>query len=78
MIAASQQTLFIVSGSPSTAILGGGDQNTMLGIDRCGVVAASQPTNYIISGILDGQWLWNDNIPLSKYSLFNYPKFKYS
>ena len=31
--AASQQTLFIVSGSPSTAILGGGDQNTMLGME---------------------------------------------
>ena len=29
--AALQQTLFIVSGSPSNPMLGGGDQNAMLG-----------------------------------------------
>ena len=31
-VAASQQTFFIVSGSPSNIMLGGGDQNTMLGM----------------------------------------------
>ena len=30
--AASQQTLFIVSGSPSNPMLGGGDPNAVLGV----------------------------------------------
>ena len=45
VIAASQQTLFIVSGSPSNLMLGGGDLNALLGvIVVLGVNAASQQT----------------------------------
>ena len=49
--AASQQTYFIVSGSPSNIMLGGGNQNTVLGkIKSCGIDAALQQTYFIVSG----------------------------
>ena len=50
VIAALQQTLFIVSGSPSIPMLEGGDLNVMLGVIKVlGVNAASQQTLFIVS-----------------------------
>ena len=48
--AASQQTLFIVSGSPSNPILGEVNQMLSWGCNSPGVSAASQQTLFIVSG----------------------------
>ena len=48
--AASQQTLFIVSGSPSNPILGEVNQMLSWGYNSPGVSAASQQTLLIVSG----------------------------
>ena len=46
--AASQQTYFIVSGSPSNTMLGGGDQNTAWDVKSCRVNADALQQTYSI------------------------------
>ena len=56
--AASQQTYFIVSGSPSNPILGGGDQICFGCKESPRVDAASQQTYFIVSGSPSNPVLW--------------------
>ena len=48
--AASQQIYFIVSGSPSNTMLGGGDQINVWNVKSCVVDAVSQQTYFIVFG----------------------------
>ena len=59
--AASQQTYFIVSSTPSNAMLEEGDQNTILGIKSCVVNAASQQTYFTVSGSPSNTMLGGDD-----------------
>ena len=59
--AASQQTLFIVSGSLSNAILGEVNQMLSWGYNSPGVSAASQQTFFIVSGSLSNTILGEVN-----------------
>ena len=61
--AASQQTYFIVSGSPSNIVLGGGKYYAW-NIKTCGVDAASQQTYFIVS-----------SSPIQYYARGRWPKY---
>ena len=61
--AALQQTYFIVSGSPSNPILGGGDQICFGCKESPRVNTASQQTYFIVSGSPSNQVLWGVGWP---------------